>query len=362
MIKISIIIPIYNVEAYLERCLASILAQTLKDIEIICVNDKSPDNCHLILEKYKAMDERIKIINHETNMGVATARNTGLERATGEFVAFVDSDDWIALDYCEVMLKTIETSGANIVDNANVLKISPNKEKNLGFLFKKSYRNKKQIKLSGAFSLPTTGWAVWNKLYRRDFLNKINMRFPDGKWNEDIYFNSLAMLLAGEIPITTETTYYYFQKRKNDNAVPDYIKVQCDVCPYLLDISFDFYKQNNLLNKHFLPFIRYCRKFFFNSERKDIFYDNLKPVLKKIVGHIPLYSVLYSSDDIDFVETILYSNNLWESLKHFEEIKMLTSTKRIKLFGFNLLQIKRRSKRIIKYKLLGLKEITKKKF
>ena len=102
MVKISIIVPVYNTEPYLEQCLDSIINQTLEDIEIICVNDGSTDNSLSVLEEYASKDNRIKIINQE-NEGPGFARNNGLKSVNGEYVLFVDSDDWIELNTCEAL-------------------------------------------------------------------------------------------------------------------------------------------------------------------------------------------------------------------------------------------------------------------
>lgn len=111
--KISIIVPIYNVEVYLRKCLDSIVNQTYKNLEIILVDDGSPDNCGVICDEYAANDERIKVI-HKQNGGVSSARNAGLEIATGEYIGWVDSDDWIELDMFEYLIKNAQTYKADI--------------------------------------------------------------------------------------------------------------------------------------------------------------------------------------------------------------------------------------------------------
>ena len=100
MPKVSIIVPVYNVEKYLSKCLDSIVNQTLKDIEIICINDGSVDNSQSVLEAYAKKDTRIKVINQE-NLGLSCARNKGIDIAQGEYIGFVDSDDWIDLEFYE---------------------------------------------------------------------------------------------------------------------------------------------------------------------------------------------------------------------------------------------------------------------
>ena len=104
MTKVSIIVPVYNVEKYLERCLDSLINQTLTNIEIVCINDGSTDNSGKILDDYAAKDNRIKVI-HQNNAGQAVARNNGLKIANGNYINFVDSDDWVDLDFIEKLYK-----------------------------------------------------------------------------------------------------------------------------------------------------------------------------------------------------------------------------------------------------------------
>ena len=113
--KISVIIPVYNVEQYLRECLDSCIHQTLEDIEIVCVDDCSLDNSDKILKDYAAKDNRIKIIKHETNKGPGAARNTGVTFATGEYIWFVDSDDWIAKEACQLLYNTAKKNDIDVL-------------------------------------------------------------------------------------------------------------------------------------------------------------------------------------------------------------------------------------------------------
>lgn len=114
MKKISVIIPVYKVEKYLDRCVESIVCQTYKNLEIILVDDGSPDNCPALCDEWTKKDERIKVI-HKKNGGVSSARNLGLEKSTGDYIAFVDSDDWIDLDMYEEMIRVATESSADMV-------------------------------------------------------------------------------------------------------------------------------------------------------------------------------------------------------------------------------------------------------
>ena len=115
MSKISVLIPVYNVEAYLKECLESVISQTEKDIEIICVEDASTDHSLEILKKYQKKDPRIQLICHETNQGTCKARKDAVLAAAGEYLMFVDSDDYLALNACEELYRRIRESGADVM-------------------------------------------------------------------------------------------------------------------------------------------------------------------------------------------------------------------------------------------------------
>ena len=113
-VKLSIIVPVFNTEKYLSECLNSLINQTLKSIEIICVDDGSTDNSLSILEKFHSKDERVKII-HQGNFGVSVARNNGIAMAQGEYIGFVDSDDWVDADFFEKLYNASQKFGAEVV-------------------------------------------------------------------------------------------------------------------------------------------------------------------------------------------------------------------------------------------------------
>ena len=112
--KISIVVPIYKVEKYIDQCVQSVLKQTYQNLEIILVDDQSPDKCPEICEQYAREDARVKVF-HQKNLGLSGARNTGMQYATGDYVLFLDSDDYLALDYCERMLTMAKEENADIV-------------------------------------------------------------------------------------------------------------------------------------------------------------------------------------------------------------------------------------------------------
>lgn len=118
--KVSVVVPIYRVEKYLNRCIDSILNQTYRNIEIILVNDGSPDRCGSIAEEYAANDSRIKVI-HKENGGLSDARNAGMEKVTSKYMIFVDSDDWLAANAIDILLSTSKKYKADVVQSAFIM-------------------------------------------------------------------------------------------------------------------------------------------------------------------------------------------------------------------------------------------------
>ena len=206
--KVSVIIPVYNVEKYLEVCLQSIVDQTLKDIEIICVNDGSIDNSLEILEKFAQKDERIKVINKE-NGGYASAINTGLSLADGEFVQIVESDDYCDLSMCEDLYNKISGTDADLV-TADFYFLQNNKTKVCKYL-KDADKDVEYFNLVSHPYIIAKQAYPWKSLYRNSFLTKNNIKMPeDGKGAyEDQPWNALILALADKILYLNKPFYYY---------------------------------------------------------------------------------------------------------------------------------------------------------
>lgn len=184
MPKISIIIPVYNVEAYLRQCLDSVLNQTLRDIEIICVDDGSTDASADILKEYSANDSRIKVITRK-NGGAGSARNAGLAIATGEWLAFLDADD----EFDKMMLaEMVEVGDSSIADIAACTDVSH------GDIFHR-----------------WRGWA-WDKLFKRDFIKHRQLEFQNLPVSNDLYFTYSALAEAEKIA-TIPKSYVFHRKR-----------------------------------------------------------------------------------------------------------------------------------------------------
>lgn len=216
MKTISVIIPIYNVEPYLKKCLDSIIIQTYRDLEIILVDDGSPDNCPAICDEYAQKDARVKVV-HKKNGGLSSARNAGMDAATGEYICFFDSDDFIESDMLEKMFRSIEENDNEVcicgysVDTYNESGVEESQKDVIP-----PYSNiDQQLSLSEyEYILGLCGYA-WNKLYRRQFLQKHNLKFEEGtSLVEDLLFNAAVFGCGARAYFIPYAGYHYIQRKR----------------------------------------------------------------------------------------------------------------------------------------------------
>ena len=207
MNKISVIVPCYKVEDYLSQCLESIIGQTYKNLEIILVDDGSPDRCPLICDEYAQKDSRIKVI-HKKNGGLSSARNAGLDIATGDYIAFVDSDDWLELDMYETLYNVInnycvDIAVCDIIKYSNGVKTKETEDgENVSII-----NSPKDAFLHQFYTKPCIRFEVWNKLFRREVVS--NIRFKEGQIYEDIYFDRCVFQRINKIAYIPKYKYYY---------------------------------------------------------------------------------------------------------------------------------------------------------
>lgn len=246
--KISVIVPVYNVESYLRKCLDSIVNQTLRELEIICVNDGSTDRSLEILQEYATKDTRIKIVD-KANGGSSSARNAGLDIATGMYISFVDSDDWIEKETYELALKNIENAdivifGTNVVGTAMMDRRAADEE----------YYS---LKYKGLLDLTDeirqeTHVSAWNKLYRKSIIDEYGLRFPLGMLYEDYSFYWRYILIAKTVYFEPTKLYNYlrregsimqetFSKEGSPRAI-EHLLIFKEIC--------DFIQDHNLMADH----------------------------------------------------------------------------------------------------------------
>ena len=210
---ISIIVPVYRVEPYLHQCIDSILNQTYRNIEILLIDDGSPDRCGEICEDYSEKDERVRVF-HTENRGLAAARNLGINRSRGEYIGFVDSDDWIEPDMYETLIQTMKGTGAEICEcglwdeynDHSVLHISPKIQHQSQVVF-----NKNDTLIALAEEMITN--PTWNKLYHRAVFE--NISFPEGKNYEDIAVMHWIMEKVEKYVLIAKPEYHYRQRNQS---------------------------------------------------------------------------------------------------------------------------------------------------
>lgn len=203
---ISVIVPVYNVEPYIRQCLDSIISQTYQNLEIILIDDGSPDNCGTICDEYARSDKRIKVL-HKENGGLSSARNVGLKVAHGEYLGFVDSDDWIARDMFEYLLRNILLHSADIAACGRI-EVHPQYKKAFGW--RKTEVCDKAQAIEHLVENKSLRNYMWDKLWKRKLFEEVE--FPEGRTFEDISVAHKLFAKADKIVCLTEPKYYYRQR------------------------------------------------------------------------------------------------------------------------------------------------------
>lgn len=339
-IKISIIVPVYNVEKYLRECLDSLINQTLEDIEIICVNDGSTDSSPQILEEYASRDSRIRVF-HQENQGVSVAYNYGIKQVKGKYFTIVDSDDWIREDSCELLYETIEKRKSDILLFA-YLKCQNN-------LINKDRRLEKleevakggNIKFSDYYEDFIKGPLLsCGKLYRTDFIHKNNVLFPlNIQCCEDIVFSTRAYINAESISILDTGLYYY-----RINVLSSLTKNTTDTMSHTYEVAKilkeTIYSSDKIKNKD------------------DIYHASLYDIIESLLYYFySSYNVCVKKDNIKYIRLIKkeykkYSKKNEESMAIYKKLEN-TIKHYNKLFIKKLfepvLEIENRTDRIILY-------------
>ena len=206
--KISIIVPVYKVEPYLDKCVSSIVNQTYKNLEIILVDDGSPDNCPAMCDAWAEKDSRIRVI-HKTNGGLSDARNAGMTVATGELMAFVDSDDWIAPDMYEYLYQRLTEDNSDIAA-CGVQMVWENKTPSRMLTRDGNCVLNQEEAMRAIIEESWLKQPVWYKLYKTALVRDI--LFPKGKCHEDVFWSYQAVGKAKKVSISDYIGYYYLQR------------------------------------------------------------------------------------------------------------------------------------------------------
>jgi glycosyltransferase involved in cell wall biosynthesis len=243
---VSVIIPIYNAEDYLKRCLDSLINQTLQDIEIILVNDGSLDESGYICKMYEKKDSRVKVI-HKNNGGVSMARNSGIEIATGRFISFLDSDDWVDSNFLDVLVKNAIGHNSDMVvcgyrsvfEDGKIIK---HKMDNDLIVIERNGISKYLI----SFLQFKHTFSVWNKLYRKDLIKKHAINFdPQISFGEDLLFNLIYLSHTNVISTTSMELINYSQRADSLSRVPANVLFNAT---HLVGKYEIYVKKNNVIN------------------------------------------------------------------------------------------------------------------
>lgn len=282
--SVSVIIPVYNVEKYLRKCLESVINQSFKNIEIICINDGSPDNSINILEEYKAKDNRISVISEE-NKGVSYTRNLGIELAKGEYIFFLDGDDFLSLDFFELFYKNAKENKSEIV----VLSSFWNLDKRVN----KKYHS----------ALPTCAMFIKKSLLD----NYTYIRYPlNIQPGEDGIFSHMLLTCTKNVSFEYKAIYNYVKREgQNSSKALKEPEILLKAIEKWFDILKDFYNRHNLWKENALSFAKYVegeaflafRTKNFNETQERKVFNMLKNILDKIIIYVEKNDYAYFSKE-----------------------------------------------------------------
>lgn len=206
--KISIVVPIYKVEKYLDKCIESLVQQTYRDLEIILVDDGSPDACPKMCDNWAKKDNRVVVI-HKKNGGLSDARNVGIEAATGEYISFVDSDDYLSMDFFEILKDALKNNNADIAMSEVLLKYE---DKSL--IKATKFTKNKEVCIPGIDAIYDNdiryNMTAWAKLYKSELFDGV--KFPVGRLHEDEFVFFKIFAKCNLFVIDNNAKYYYIQR------------------------------------------------------------------------------------------------------------------------------------------------------
>ena len=342
--KVSIVVPVYNSEKYLGKCLDSLINQSLKDIEIICVDDGSTDTSPYILNEYSKKDDRIKVITQE-NKDVGAARGTGVKASKGEFIAFIDNDDWFALDAMEKLYKNAKSNGSDFV----IFKVVFYYDNKDSYVYPPQYDYKKYFKEGTDFNnfvftaedvkfeVMNRVFAPWFKFYKSDFLNSYDdFYFKENITYPDVPLHVQSMLRAKKISYCDEDLYFYrrghFESMltlsSQNNRVFDIFTV--------IDEVEDFLIYNGFMKDYRVEFsaFLFLQVFLWYRRTHESLHKKFFKIAKSKIDKLNI-----SSDDLkNFNDLILEAYNSFTKCNTYLELDLLNE---IKIHERELLKIER---------------------
>ena len=291
--KVSIIIPVYNTEKYINKCLDSLIYQTYENLEILCIDDGSTDNSLEILEQYAKKDSRIKILTQE-NKGQSTARNNGMAHATGDYISFVDSDDWVSLSLYKKFADAYNSTDGEVEiymfnavrydEKPDLKNYIPAKVLNIKIW---EIKPDKLLYNANDSTNPIDGnTGVWSKIYKKSFLDERNIKFEDGIIFEDKVFHFDTFFNSDKIFVSNDALYFYRYRASSTmntmgSNVFDVFKAN--------DMMLSILHESGMYEKNKYAYFQFSYKHFLyllgmaNIDNKREFYERSKQELRKMV-------------------------------------------------------------------------------
>lgn len=275
---ISIIVPIYNVEKYLKQCINSIINQTYKNIEIILVDDGSPDKCGEICDEYSKKDDRIIVI-HKKNGGLSDARNKGIDIANGEYLTFVDSDDFVENNYIEKLYNSIKLNNAKIAQ-CGISKVNESSEIIEKLCYEESFVKTSYEILNNWYGKHLIeNVVVWNKMYAKELFKDI--RFPVGKIHEDEFTTYKLIYFSKKVTIICNPLYNY--RQNNDSIMGKKFSIKRLDLLEALEQRIQFFKEKNekdLYENVVRVYIKQLRMYYIKTRK---YISNSNKIQKEII-------------------------------------------------------------------------------
>lgn len=344
--KVSIIIPVFNSEDFLTDCLMSVKNQTLSDIEIICIDDGSTDNSLEILKDFSKEDNRFKVF-HQENSGAGFSRNAGLEKSRGEFVLFLDSDDWIENDACEKLYDQSINLNSDIVLFDAVRHLPDNQSMDL-IHFLDDDSKKDFSSLSFDYDLVKDKvlnayfGVIWSKFYKKSFILENDISFPHHKLYNDVEFHVKSMLLAKRISYFPKI-FYHYKRIGQDSLQTIYVSsneaivfydVMCGIKEFLLENDFFEEFKFEFIEFTFKEFKRKLNEI--NDEFKPQYFEKIKLFLKSLdisvhdlnkVSFYYLVFYIHSMISENYIEFKLMQDN-YNGDMSLDELNCITNSKK----------------------------------
>ena len=341
--KLSIIVPVYNAEKYMEKCLDRLLEQSYKNIEIIIVNDCSQGNCEYIAEKYKKIDDRVKYIKHEKNKGLFQARITGSSIATGDYIAFLDSDDYVSIDYYRTLINNIQENDSDIAMGNMVLEYDDGRRE-IYNLF-----DTKHLNLAGEDCLEqyfeqeglSFDWhIIWNKIYKMEIWKKALKHYKNIKTHllmtEDFAFSTVLFYYARRLTKVSNDCVFYCKHETTSTSIKDltFKKFNKNISDITTSFNFveNFLKEVNSYDKYKMKFNKwkclYANQQKFYVESSGMNKEEKQKAMEMIKSFYPTDEKI-SNAEYFYTVTTDWNDGL-------EKIKLAICDKNIKCVSFDI--------------------------